>query len=117
MQRRILIIEPDEDVRSLLELTVRKFGYEPVSEAELGVRPKVDAVLVEPGSVTARAVLDRFGSRVPPIICHSIYPREARLAPPGTVAYLVKPAPTEALATALSEAFWRSSPYEQRFVA
>ena len=117
MTRRILIAEPDSDVRTMLELTVRKLGYEPVAPSELGVRPKVDAVLLEPGCPLARAVLHRFGDRIPPVICLSIYPPEARLAPPATVAYLVKPASTEALASALSEAFWRSSPYEQRFVA
>src|SRR3989442_7844225 len=39
----------------------------------------VDAVLLEPSCVVARAVLDRFGNRVPPVICLSIYPPEARL--------------------------------------
>ena len=117
MTRRILIAEPNDDVRTLLELTVRKLGYEPVAPSELGVRPKVDAVLLEPGDHVASAVLHRFGNRVPPVICLSIYPREARLAPPGTVAYLVKPSSTDELAAALSDAFWRSSPFEQRFVA
>jgi hypothetical protein len=117
MTRRILIAEPNDDVRLLLELTVRKLGYEPVAPSELGVRPKVDAVLLEPGDAVARAVLHRFGNRVPPVICLSIYPLEARLAPPGTVAYLVKPASMDTLATALSNAFWQSSPFEQRFVA
>jgi hypothetical protein len=117
MTRRILIAEPNDDVRTMLELTVRKLGYEPVGPDDLGVRPKVDAVLLEPSCMLARAVLDRFGNRVPPVVCLSIYPPEARLAPPGTVAYLVKPASTDALAAALSNAFWQSSPFEQRFVA
>jgi DNA-binding response OmpR family regulator len=117
MTRRILIIEPDDDVLMMLELTVRKLGYEPVAPSELGSRPKVDAILLEPGHGLAHAVLHRFGDRIPPVICLSIFPPEARLAPPGTVAYLVKPASTDALAAALSEAFWRTSPYEQRFVA
>jgi CheY-like chemotaxis protein len=105
--RRVLIAEPNEDVRTLLELTVRRLGYEPVDAEESTERPRADAVLLEPGCPAGRAVLDRFGGRIPPVVCLSIYPREAQLAPPETVAYLVKPATTEALAAALSDAFWR----------
>jgi hypothetical protein len=117
MTRRILIAEPEDDVHTMLELTLRKLGYAPVAQSELGLRPKVDAVLLEPGWPQAHAVLDLFGDRLPPVICLSIYPPEARLAPAGTVAYLVKPAPTEALASALSKAFWRTPPYKERFAA
>lgn len=107
MTRRILIAEPNDDVRTLLELTVRRLGYEPIDADASDERPKADAVLLEPGCAAGRALLDRFGERVPPVVCLSIYPREAQLAPPETVAYLVKPATTEALAAALSDAFWR----------
>jgi hypothetical protein len=115
--RRILIAEPDDDVQTMLELMVRRLGYEPVAPSELGVRPMVDAVLLEPGWPLAHAVLDRFGDRIPPVICLSIYPPDARLAPVGTVAYLLKPAPTEVLAAALSKAVWRTPPDEQPFAA
>ena len=117
MTRRILIAEPNDDVRTMLEVIVRKLGYEPVGPDEIGLRHTVDAVLLEPSWMRALDVLNHFGDRVPPVICLSIYPPEARLAPPGTVAYLVKPASKEALATALSNAFWQSSQFEQRFVA
>ena len=106
MTRRILIAEPNADVRRLLELTLRRLGYEPVEAGEDGGRPRADAVLLEPACPVGRALLDRFGGRVPPVVCLSIYPREAHLAPPETVAYLVKPASRAELAAALSDAFW-----------
>jgi CheY-like chemotaxis protein len=105
--RRVLIAEPNDDVRTLLELTVRRLGYEPVDAEDSDERPRADAVLLEPGCAVGQAVLARFGEHVPPVVCLSIYPREAQLAPPETVAYLVKPATTDALAAALSDAFWR----------
>lgn len=106
MTRRVLIAEPNDDVRTLLELAVRRLGYEPVDE-DVEDDLRVDAVLLEPSYRAGRSLLDRFGDRVPPVVCLSIYPREAHLAPPETVAYLVKPASSAALAAALSDAFWR----------
>ena len=107
MMPRVLIAEPNDDVRLLLELTVRRLGYEPVTLGPPGERPRADAVLLEPGCPVGRLALGRFGDEVPPVVCLSIYPREANLEPPETVAYLVKPASTKALATALSDVFLR----------
>jgi CheY-like chemotaxis protein len=98
MMRRILIAESDDDVRSLLELTVRRLGYEAVTAHESS---DVDAILVEPSSAVGRSVLRRFGTDAPPVICHSIYPPEEALVPATSVAYLVKPASATQLAAAL----------------
>ena len=102
MTRRVLIAEPDADVRELLELTVRRLGYEAVAVDERG---DVDAVLLEPASAMGRSVLRRFGADAPPVVCLSIYPREEGLEPSASVAYLVKPASSTEIADALRSVF------------
>jgi CheY-like chemotaxis protein len=102
MMRRVLIAESDEDVRALLELTVRRLGYEPVAADE---STDVDAILVEPASAVGRSVLRRFGADSPPVICLSIYPRENALEPTASVAYLVKPVSSTKIASVLRTVF------------
>lgn len=102
MTRRVLIAESDEDVRELLELTVRRLGYEAVAADERG---DVDAVLLEPACAVGRSVLRRFGADAPPVVCLSIYPREEGLEPAASVAYLVKPASSAEIADALRNVF------------
>jgi CheY-like chemotaxis protein len=105
MKPRVLIAEPNDDVRSLLELTVRRLGYEPVSaQGRTDCRP-VDAILLEPACAVGRSVLRRFGDSAPPVVCLSIYPREQGLEPPASVAYLVKPASSTAIGDALRGVF------------
>ena len=58
-------------------------------------------MLLEPASPESHSLLHRFGDEVPPVVCLSVYPREAGLAPPESVAYLVKPSSTAALGDAL----------------
>jgi DNA-binding response OmpR family regulator len=101
MTHRVLIAESDNDVRELLELTVRRLGYEAVAPDGTDV----DAVLVEPASAVGRSVLRRFGADAPPVICLSIYPREQGLEPAASVAYLVKPASSAEIADALRLVF------------
>ena len=96
--RRILIAESADDVRDLLELTVKRLGYEAVTADE---STGVDAMLVEPASAVGRSVLRRFGVDAPPVICLSIYPAEDTLVPVASVAYLVKPASATQIAAAL----------------
>jgi CheY-like chemotaxis protein len=102
MTRRVLIAEPDEDVRELLELTVRRLGYEAVAADGCG---DVDAVILEPGCPEGRSALRRFGADTPPVVCLSIYPRAEGLEPSGSVAYLLKPASSTAIAAALHSVF------------
>lgn len=96
MRKRVLVCEPDPDVRRLLELTLEQLGHEPVSDGA------ADVVLMEPSCPVAQTALRRFARRVPPVVCLSIHPREAGYEPPGTVAYLMKPIRKARLAAALT---------------
>lgn len=100
MKKRILVCEPDRDVRALLELSIAKLGYEAVGADATAV----DVVLLEPGCAVSLSRLRRFGSGVPPVICLSVHPPEEQLAPPETVAYLMKPVRRERLGAALRRA-------------
>ena len=95
MKKRVLVCEPDPDVRRLLELTVTRLGHEAVSHGD------ADVVLMEPACPVAQSALRRFTRRVP-VVCLSIKPREHGLAPPETVAYLMKPIKKARLAAALT---------------
>jgi CheY-like chemotaxis protein len=95
--KRVLIAEPDTDVRELLETTVERLGYEVVTDEGAGV----DAMLLEPSYAAGTSVLERLGDDAPPVVCLSIYPREDGLEPATSVAYLEKPASTAAIADAL----------------
>ena len=103
--KRVLVSDPDADIRALLEETLRRLGYEPVRSNGEGLPPAVDAVVLEPGCREGRSLVHRFGDGLPPVICFSIYPREAGLEPPGSVAYLLKPASRGELRDALSGLF------------
>lgn len=99
MRKRVLVADPDPDVCALLELAVRRAGHDTVPH---DTHAGVDAIVMEPGCPVARSILRRFRDAVPPVVCVSIYPREAGYAPPGTIAYLVKPATPSRLARTLA---------------
>ena len=100
MKKRILVCEPDRDVRALLELSVAKLGYEAVATADSGI----DVVLLEPGCAVARSQLRAFREGIPPVVCLSVHPPEADLAPAETVEYLMKPVARARLGAALRRA-------------
>jgi len=102
MMPRVLIAECDADVRRLLEMTVRRLGYEAVHVDD---HSEVDAMLLEPACESGRSVLQRFGDEAPPVVCLSIYPRSHGLEPASSVAYLTKPATTAEIASALGGIF------------
>ena len=99
MSRRVLIAEPNADVRELLALMVRRLGYDAVESGE------VDVMLLEPACEVSRALLAEYGDEAPPVICLSIYPREDGLAPASSVAYLTTPSSVGAIANALETLF------------
>lgn len=103
--RRVLVSDPDSDVRRLIEQTLARLGYEAVHDAPGEPPPAVDAVVLEPSAAEGQSLLRRFGEGAPPVICFSIYPREAGFEPPGSRAYLVKPSSRAQLAQALGALF------------
>ena len=50
MKKRILVAEPDPDVRTLLEIAVRRAGHDTTARA---ARDSVDAIVMEPGCAAA----------------------------------------------------------------
>ncbi|MGH3015703.1 MAG: hypothetical protein ACRDNN_12210 [Gaiellaceae bacterium] len=110
---RILVCDPNPEVRALMGYVVSRLGHEPVYPGGPGdVLPHdVDVLLLEPAdprSLGAAQVL-RLRHEHLPIVCASIYPETVharRLAP---VAYLVKPFPLAELERALTTAVERIS--------
>ena len=103
MRHRVLILEPHDDVRMLLELSMERLGYEPVAPTDSGA-DEVDAVVLEPSWSDGHKILGRLAGHIPPVICLSIYPRESGLAPLESVAYLTKPSSLQELSDALRTA-------------
>ena len=103
MMPRVLILEPHEDVRMLLEFSMRRLGYEPVAPADCSPGT-VDAVVLEPSWAHGRTILRLLGDVIPPVVCLSIFPREAGFAPAESVAYLTKPSSLQELGDALRTA-------------
>lgn len=106
MTQRVLILEPHDDVRMFLELSMERLGYETVTAAHSSPE-KIDAVVLEPSWTQGHAILDRLAGDAPPVVCLSIYPREAGFAPAGSVAYLTKPSSLQELDDALRSACGR----------
>jgi len=100
VKKRILVAEPDPDVRTLIEIAVRRAGHDTTPRS---ARDGVDAIVMEPGCAAARSLLGRFGEAAPPVVCVSIYPPEAGYAPPTTVAYVMKPSSPARLARTLAD--------------
>lgn len=110
--RRVLIVEPDEDVRELLVERCRRLGLEPVSVGldEQGRLPDVELIVAEPASQEAQEVLaaHREQQSKTPIVFVSIYPPASGVLKSQAVAYLVLPSPSEEFERALSSALTRS---------
>ncbi|MGN6372939.1 MAG: hypothetical protein ACTHM1_08095 [Solirubrobacteraceae bacterium] len=79
---RVLIVEPDEDIRELLVERCRRVGLEPLTGGldEQGRLPDVDLIVAEPASAKTQAVLaaHRAQRSDTPIVFVSIYPPRER---------------------------------------
>lgn len=102
MVARILIIEPNEEVRGLLSWVVRRLELVPVEYDRSSEVSDVAAILVEPAAQgaaeVARTVREATGAGV---VCVSIYPPDAETAALEPVAHLLKPFPLLELERAL----------------
>jgi len=107
--KRVLVAEPNGDVRSLIEIVVRRLGHEPVVHVDGAEEPPaVDAAVVEPGVGDGLALARSLFDRRVPTVFTSIFPVEPELLDLDPVAYFVKPFPLYALAGALTAALARA---------
>lgn len=101
---RILICEPDPEVRELLRHVIERHGHEPVVEPN-GLKD-LDAVVVEPSDVLSVEVAQSARAVDPelPIVCASIEPPTAGSRRLGPAAHVVKPFTLSEFDRALSAA-------------
>ena len=89
---RVLILEPQPEIRDLVGLVAARLGHEVLTELPTPTR-SLDVVVVESesfrGFLAAQVLRERFPDL--PIICASIAPPSARTAELRPLAYLQKP--------------------------
>jgi hypothetical protein len=120
---RILISEPHDDVRRLLERMVIRIGHEPilarvpVSEQLQGI----DLLVVEPAAPTGVALAQaaRIVDPTLPLICASVEAPPADLAELGVVfaAALLKPFTVEQFSDAIEDVLRTQRSFHRRRVA
>ena len=102
---RILIVEPHADIRSLLELVVRRLGHDAVVYDGGDPAPlRPDAAVIEPGEGPGLALARRLRDAGVPLLFTSIFPADHEALELEPAAYLVKPFPLYALERALAAA-------------
>ncbi len=102
---RVLIYEPHDDIRALLELVVRRLGHVPVAAGGPAVEHTgVDVAVIEPGELDGLQLAQALRAQQVPVLFTSIYPPSADLLDLAPAAYLVKPFPLSALERALEQA-------------
>jgi hypothetical protein len=109
---RVLIEQPNEDIRDLLAEHCRRLGLEPLIAGANGNGhlPDVDLIVAEPASAEAQRLLAAHRERrsPTPIVFVSIYPPTGVLSSPA-VAYLVMPCSRERFERAVASALAASS--------
>ena len=102
---RILIFEPQGDIRALLEIVVNRLGHEPwVFDGHDDDVIDPDAAVIDPDEGEGLSLARRLRARGVPVILTSIFPaglQELELTP---VVYLVKPFALYTLEKALEDA-------------
>jgi hypothetical protein len=102
---RVLICEPHDDIRALLELVVRRMGHEPESYKGPPVgHHGVDVAVIEPGGLNVVRLAKNLRAQNVPVLFTSIYPATKELLELAPSAYLVKPFPLYSLERALTHA-------------
>ena len=103
MVARILIVEPHADLRTLLDLVVRRLGHEPVVSVEGEDDPvDLDAGVIEIGDGSGLLAARRLRELGRPVVLMGIVPAGDEVRAIEATAYLVKPFPLHRLERALS---------------
>jgi len=105
---RVLIVEPDREVRTLIEQTVQRLGHEAILHDAARGAPtaEVDVLLVEPAAPRERAFAHALRQLVPElatVIC-SVRGKDAELESLRPVRHVVKPFSRSELEQALHAA-------------
>lgn len=97
---RVLVHEPDPELRELFGCMLESLGFEPVSGGD------AVAAVVEPGDLAGRLLLHTLRLSRPelPVVCVSVYPLDDEVAALAPAAYLTKPITTAGLREALAVA-------------
>lgn len=112
---RILIAEPNLEVRQLLEQVVRRLGHEPIqppSSLLLDALPEADVLLVEPAWGEGLALTLALSRERPglPVVCASSYAPSSDVLELQPVARLLKPFSLAELEAAIEPALVRAPP-------
>lgn len=107
---RVLIAQPNEDVRELLTEHCRRLGLETLSTGTDGIEghdelPDVDLIIAEPASSEAKCLLRIHGAQAStiPLLFVSVYPPVGVLSS-SAVAYVVLPCSRERFEAAVANA-------------
>jgi DNA-binding response OmpR family regulator len=99
---RILIVEPHADLRTLLELVVRRLGHEPVVHRRGEDDPAdLDAGVIEVGDDSGLLAARRLRELACPVVLMGVVPADDEVRALQPAAYLVKPFPLHRLERAL----------------
>jgi DNA-binding response OmpR family regulator len=102
---RILVFEPQRDIRALIEIVVARLGYESaVSEVPGDGSDDLDAAVIDVDGVDGLALGWRLRAVGVPVVLTSIYPASTEMSNLSPAAYLIKPFSLHSLAEALSDA-------------
>lgn len=100
----VLIHEPHDDIRSLLQLVVTRLGHTPVVSTGADTEvPEVDAAIVEPGEPAGMRIAIRLASAGVPVLFTSIFPPDDSTSSLRPAAYLLKPFPLYRLEEAIGD--------------
>lgn len=103
MVARILIVEPHADLRTLLDLVVRRLGHEPVVQKTGDGDPAdLDAGVIEVGDGSGLLAARRLRELGRPVVLMGVIPADDEVRAIDAAAYLVKPFPLHRLEHALS---------------
>jgi DNA-binding response OmpR family regulator len=102
---RILIFEPQGDIRSLLEIVVARLGHDPwVFDGDGYDSLDVDAAVIDPDEGEGLSLARELRERGVPVILTSIFPAGRQALELTPAVYLVKPFALYALEAALEDA-------------
>jgi CheY-like chemotaxis protein len=100
---RILIVEPHADLRTLLDLVVRRLGHEPVVRTSGAHDPAdLDAGVIEAGDGSGLLAARRLRELGRPVVLMGVVPADDEARAIAPAAYLVTPFALHRLESALT---------------